>query len=84
LVAHLTAERPRLDVLDRYNGDPSWPAKLLLQLLGEFGAAVDAELVPEWLPEWAGSVGRDMYHSSYFTDLAALIVSGPMLMGQSA
>jgi hypothetical protein len=71
VVAHLTAERPRLEDLDRYTGDPSWPVQLLLQLLGEFGAAVDAELVPDWLPDWASSVGRDMYHASCFTDLAA-------------
>jgi hypothetical protein len=57
LVAHLTAERPRLDVLYRYTGDPSWPVQLLLQLHGEFGAAVDAELVPGWLPEWPAPSG---------------------------
>jgi hypothetical protein len=71
LVAHLTAERPRLDDLHLYGGDPGWEVQLLLQLLGEFGGAVDAELVPEWLPDWAGTVGRDMYPAEYFTHLAA-------------
>jgi hypothetical protein len=71
LVAHLTAERPRVEDLDRYNGDRQWPVLLLLHLLGEFGAAVDAELVPGWLPGWASTVGRDMYHPTYFTNLAA-------------
>lgn len=50
---------------------PAGTVQLLLQLLGEFGAAVDAALVPEWLPDWASSVGRDMYAASYFTDVAA-------------
>ena len=65
-IAHLTSTRPRVEDVDRYGTDLHWLLAQVLILLGQFGMAVDRQLVPEWLPAWAGQIGRDLYPHDYF------------------
>lgn len=65
-IAHLTSTRPRVEEVDLYRTDLRWLLAQVLILLGQFGTAVDRKLVPDWLPAWAGQIGRDLYPDDYF------------------
>lgn len=62
----MTSARPRIEDVDRYVTDLRWLLAQVLILLGQFGTAVDRNLVPDWLPGWAGTIGRDLYSDDYF------------------
>jgi hypothetical protein len=67
-VAHLTSARPPVDEIAVHSSDLRGVFAQVLLLLGQLGAAVDAELVPPWFRPWAAEIGRDLYADDYFVE----------------